>query len=100
MKCKENKRLLNELVKTIENPKEFIYGIMALQKQTAEDVASAAGISPIHFYVTMSQLDSGRSIGPKICIGISKGLDIDPWILYQVVKKHELKCYLNKIANE
>lgn len=40
MKVKNSKRLINELVRCSENPREFVYGIMALQNQSGNDVAT------------------------------------------------------------
>ncbi len=56
MKLKNKTRLLNELAKEADNPKDFICYVMALQQQSAEDIAKEADITPAHFYVRLSQL--------------------------------------------
>jgi hypothetical protein len=94
MKLKNKKRLLDELAKESENPKNFIYNVMALQQQAANDVAEKAGITTAHFYVAMNQISKGQSIGIKMCVKISNGLDIEPSILCRIVADYNLKCYL------
>lgn len=94
MKLKNKKKLLNEISKEVDSPKEFIYAVMALQQQTADDVAEKAGITATHFYVAMSQISKGQSIGIKMCVKISNGLDIEPSILCRMVADYNLKCYL------
>lgn len=95
MELKNKKRLLKELIDASEDPKDFIYNVMTLQKQTANDVAEKAGITAAHFYVAMNQICSGQSIGIKLCVGIANGLNIEPSILCRIVADHNLKCYLN-----
>jgi hypothetical protein len=95
MKLKNKKRLLQELINASEGPKDFIYTVMTLQRQSANDVAEKAGITSAHFYVAMNQIEKGQSIGIKLCVGIANGLDIEPSILCKIVAEHNLKCYLN-----
>ena len=94
MKLKNKKKLLQELANASEDPKNFIYGVMSLQHQTASEIAQAAEITTAHFYVAMSQIEKGQSIGIKLCVGIANGLDIEPSILCKIVAEHNLKCYL------
>ena len=94
MKLKSNKKLLKELANASENPKNFIYNVMALQQQTANDVAEKAGVTAAHFYVAMNQISKGQGIGIKMCVRISNGLDIEPSILCRMVADYNLKCYL------
>lgn len=101
MKIKGKRRLLQELARECENPKEFIYGIMALQNQKGEDVARAANMTIEHFYVFIGQIAKGKKgISPKLCIRISKGLDIDPYILNRVIGDFNIKTYLQEHQTE
>ncbi len=99
MKLKNKKRLLDELARESENPKEFIRGIMALQQQTAESITQNVDMTPQHFYVAMNQLNNGQSIGVKTCVKIANGLDISPIILYRVITDYSIKQYLNSLEN-
>ena len=94
MKLKNKKRLLNELVRESESPKEFIYSVMALQQQTGKDVVKDAGMTMQHFYVAMNNIARGASIGIKVCYKIAKGLDIDPIILNRVIADYNMNKYL------
>lgn len=87
------------MTKGITNPKEFIYGVMALQTQTATDVISNIEMTAEHFYVVMNQLSQGQTIGVKTCAKIAKGLDIDPYILYRVVTDFEMTKHLEQNTN-
>ena len=93
MKLKNKARLLKELADSSDSPKDFIYYVMALQNQTAFDVAEKAGITPAHFYVAMSQVERGSGIGVQLCCKLSQGLDIDPYILNRIVADYNLKMY-------
>ena len=93
MKCKNKLRLLKELAELSENPKDFIYYVMALQHQTAQDVIEKTEMTLAHFYVIMSQIEKGKGIGVKTCYKLSQGLDIDPTILNRVVADYNLKMY-------
>lgn len=94
MKLKNKKRLLNELSKEATNPKEFIYAVMALQQQSAEDVVKNVDMTSAHFYVAMNQIGKGQGIGTKVCVKIAEGLDIDPFVLNRMIADHNLKCFL------
>ena len=94
MKVKSSKRLINELVRCSENPREFVYGIMALQNQTATDLAARMNMTSTHFYVTMNGLKKGNTVLPKTIVDIANGLDIDPFVLNSFVHNHALKVYL------
>ena len=99
MKLKNKKRLLDELARESENPKEFIRNIMALQQQTAESITQNIDMTPQHFYVMMSQFNNGQSIGVKTCVKIANGLDIDPITLYRVITDYSIRQYLNSLKN-
>ena len=99
MKLKNKKRLLDELARESENPREFIQNIMALQNQTAESITKNIDMTPQHFYVVMNQFNSGQSIGVKTCVKIATGLDISPIILYRVITDYSIKQYLNSLEN-
>ena len=94
MKLKENKKLLNELVKASSNPREFIESVMALQGQTADDVMAKFGTSRSHFYVMMHNFTKGHSVSPKTCVRLAKGLDIDPLILNRIITDYSMNKYL------
>lgn len=98
MKIKDKVRLLNELAKSVENPKEFIYCIMGLQHQQAADVVNSIDMEVSHFYVCISDLNKGKTINHKTCIELAKGLDIDPIILNSVISKFALKKYMETIT--
>lgn len=100
MKLKNKKRLLSELAKESTSPREFIYNVMALQGQSAEDLVKDIEMTTAHFYVTMNQIARGGSIGVKVCAKISKGLDIDPFILNRLVAEYNLEKYLKASNNE
>lgn len=99
MKLKNKKRLLDELAKESENPKEFIQNVMALQHQTAENLTQNVSMTPQHFYVVMHQLSKGKSLGVETCTKIAQGLDINPITLYRVVADYCITQYLNSIEN-
>ena len=100
MKLKNKTRLLNELAKEVENPKEFIRGVMALQNQDIDDFYAKSKITPQYFHVIMSQLRTGKqSIGTALCVKISRGLDINPFILNRIIGDYNLKRYLSKLEN-
>lgn len=99
MKLKNKKRLLDELARESENPKEFIRNIMALQQQTAESITQNIDMTPQHFYVMMSKFNNGQSIGVKTCVKIANGLDIDPITLYRVITDYSIRQYLNSLKN-
>lgn len=99
MKCKNRTRLLKELADASETPIEFIYGIMALQKQTAKDLCSKTNMTKDHFHVIINTLKNGGSIGVKTCAKIAQGLDIDPYILYRLISDYNMKNYLDKLNN-
>ena len=96
MELRNKKRLLKELADASEDPKSFIYNVMALQKQSAFDVAKKSGMTSEYFYVAMSQIAKGYNIGVKTSVKIANGLGIEPSILWRIVSEHTLKCYLNK----
>ena len=94
MKLKNKKELLEELARETTSPKEFIYAVMALQKQSAEDVVKNVDMTVAHFYVTMSQITKGQSISTKTCAKIAQGLDISPLILNRIVADYNMNNYL------
>lgn len=100
MKLKNKKRLLDELVRESESPKEFIYSVMALQRQTAKDVVKDADMTMEHFYVAMNNIAKGASIGVKVCCKIAKGLDINPIILNRVIADYNMNRYLKNGTNQ
>lgn len=96
MKCKDKKELLDTLMKEAENPKAFIYSVMALQGQTTREVSKLAGMSTAHFYVLMHVIESGKgSTGAETCERIAIALDIDPYILYRVISDYNWKCFID-----
>jgi hypothetical protein len=99
MKVKNKTRLLKELAKESKTPKEFIEYVMALQNQTPEDVVKDIDMTIAHFYVVMCAMSHGANIGVKVCVKISKGLDIDPAILNRLVADYNLSKYLKKQEN-
>lgn len=99
MKLKNKARLLNELARSVESPKEFIKSVMVLQGQSVNDLTESANMTSEHFYVMMSQVSHGQSIGVKVCVKIVRGLDIDPHILYRIIADYELNNYLNNLEN-
>lgn len=100
MELRNKKRLLKELADASEDPKSFIYNVMALQKQSAFDVVKKSGMTSEHFYVIMSQIAKGQTVGVKTSVKIANGLGIEPSILWRIVSEHTLKCYLNKVEKE
>ena len=101
MKIRGKRKLLQELARECENPKEFIYSIMALQNQKGEDVAKGADMTIEHFYVFIGQIAKGKiGISPKLCIKLSKGLDIDPYILNRVIGDFNIKTHLQEQQTE
>ena len=96
MKVKNSKRLINELVRCSENPREFVYGIMALQNQSATDLAERMNMTQAHFYVTMNGFKKGNTVMPKTIVDLANGLDIDPFVLNSFVHSYALKVYLEK----
>lgn len=96
MKVKNKARLLKELAKESKTPREFIEYVMALQNQTPEDVVKDIDMTLAHFYVAMSTIAHGANIGVKVCVKISKGLDIDPAILNRLIADYNLEKYLKK----
>ena len=93
MKCKNKLRLLKELADASDSPRDFIYYVMALQDQTATDIAEKSGITSQHFYVLMSQLKAGSGMGIETCCKLAKGLDIDPSILNRLIADYNLKMF-------
>lgn len=59
MKVKYRKRLLDELIKSSDNPADFIRYVMALQNMSAEDVCKDINLTTGHFYVALSQCRHG-----------------------------------------
>ena len=99
MKVKYRKRLLDELIKSSDNPADFIRYVMALQKMSVEDVCRNIDLTTAHFYVVLSQCRHGRSIGLKVCAKIAQGLDIDPKILNRVISDYNMNKYLQTEEN-
>lgn len=95
MKCKDIKGLLNVFIKEAENPKELIYSIMNLQKQTVSEIASLSKMSKAHFYVTMNHLEKGVCT-MNTCVRLAKALDIDSYILYRIISDYQWKCFMKK----
>ena len=100
MKVKNSKRLINELVRCSENPREFVYGIMALQNQSATDLAARMNMTSAHFYVIMNALKKGLTVTPKNMVDLANGLDIDPYVLNTFVHNHALKVYLESLNQD
>lgn len=101
MKIKGKRKLLQELARECENPREFIYGIMALQNQKVEDVARGADMTIKHFHVFIGRISKGKNgISPKLCIKLSRGLDIDPYILNRVIGDFNIKTHLQEQQTE
>ena len=96
MKIKNKKKLLKELAKGAENPKQFIKCIMILQNMEAKDVVKAANMSLDTFYAAICDIVKGTGMREEMCIRIAKGLDIDPCILTKVVYDYKIKLTLNK----
>ena len=94
MKLKNKKKLLNEISKEVDSPKEFIYAVMALQQQSAEDVCKNINMTREHFYVVMNQIEKGGGMGVKVCVKIAEGLDIDPVVLNRISADYNLKMFL------
>ena len=97
MKLKNKIRLLNELARESENPKEFIQHCMSLQNQSVNDIVENIDMTAEHFYVALSNIANGGSIGIRVIVKISKGLDIDPNILNRLVADYNLKKHLNGV---
>ena len=93
---KNNKTLLNALAKHADNPKDFIYQVMAIQNQSVWDLVKNIGITAPHFYVSMCNIAKGNTLLPALCVKISKGLGINPYILNRIIADYNLKMYLNK----
>ena len=99
MKLKNKKRLLDELARESDNPKDFINSVMALQGQTAKDLVQNIDMTVDHFYVAMSSISHGQSIGIKVCAKIAQGLDINPLILNRLVADYNMNMYLESLEN-
>lgn len=100
MKVNKSKRLITELVRCSENPREFIYGIMALQNQRVNDLTAKMNMTSDHFYVVMGNLKKGATLHPKGIVDLANGLDIDPFVLNTFVHSYALKVYLESLNKE
>lgn len=96
MKVKYRKRLLDELIKSSDNPADFIRYVMELQNMSVEDVCKDIGLTAAHFYVVLSQCRQGKSIELKVCAKIAKSLDIDPKILNRIISDYNMNKYLRR----